>query len=357
MSVPVSNIEELYVAIKRNNVEIILGTVYIPPSSPLEVYEAHFSSLEYIYTNIAPLANIIILGYYNCPGIAWNTNNETYKNLQEQIILENIFFFDLHQYNSVYNCNNNTLDLALSNNSNITVNPATEPLLPIDSYHPPLLVLFNTAVINYNCNTLSRNNISLHNFRKCDYDKLNDYFGEVNWDLIFTQNNNDVNTCLDIFYTILSIAINKFIPKKNENSNKFPHWFSKLTIKLVRKKNRLYKDYKRSKNPTKKEQYENLRREVKQKIDSDYKRFINMTENNIQSNIKSFWKYVNSKKKDHSYIPNTMQFNDMSATTGESIANLFSDFFLPFLSHPPINHYPAIYLNALLPIYLYLIYT
>lgn len=133
-------VEHLFVDIRLEHKNIIIGTVYLPPLSDPCIYDSHCRSIEEA-KNMSPGAEILIVGDYNLPHIVWHNfddvlqykiNNFSNMTVQADIILGYFNEFDCFQYNGISNVNHDTLDLVFSSLRNVTVTLATEPLCICD---------------------------------------------------------------------------------------------------------------------------------------------------------------------------------------------------------------------------------
>lgn len=66
----VSNVEQLFVDIRLDHNHLVVGAVYIPPSSNCHVYEAHCLTVEEVMIESLN-ANFLIVGDYNLPHTRW----------------------------------------------------------------------------------------------------------------------------------------------------------------------------------------------------------------------------------------------------------------------------------------------
>ena len=67
--------EEIWVELKLvNNVSLILGIVYFPPKSPIELYASHIDCLNTLAQHY-PNSIILIAGDFNLPNIKWICDN------------------------------------------------------------------------------------------------------------------------------------------------------------------------------------------------------------------------------------------------------------------------------------------
>ena len=237
----------------------IICSLYIPPSSPLSLYEEHTINLAFICDNF-PKANIIVIGDFNLRNFTKSVatidhsdrnldGNSNYMNMLnystdkilllsdscEMTIFDSACLYDLVQFNSVGNIDGLILDLVFSNCPEIIVRRSTSPLATIDDLHPPLDIIIRCDAMNDVAVPITENSF---NFRKADYDLLNDCFGSIDWNILYSHAN-DVDMALEIFYSILYAAIELYVPIKPISSIKYPFFYSSKTINLIKQKNNL----------------------------------------------------------------------------------------------------------------------
>ena len=66
------SVESIYIRIKFNNLDLIVGGVYIPPASDLSVYEDFCSDLELLF-DLTPDLSYIIARKLNLPNVPWHS--------------------------------------------------------------------------------------------------------------------------------------------------------------------------------------------------------------------------------------------------------------------------------------------
>lgn len=136
-----------------------------------------------------------------------------------------------------------------------------------------------------------------------------------------------------MIYTLNNILQDK-VPLKSINNN-FPPYFSRDTIKLILKKNRLHKKWKDNKNVNTYNTFKLLRSQTKRCISTDYQSYISNIENEIPNNSKKFWQFLSSKKSNGG-TPREMKLDNRVARDGAEICKLFSDFFQGvYVAKPP----------------------
>jgi len=83
-----------------------------------------------------------------------------------------------------------------------------------------------------------------YNYRKGDYEAMNDYLGNINWSDILSGNVHD-NWC--VFKMTIQNAIEKYIPASIPKNNKTTSWWSKNLSKAIKAKQLVFTKYKHSK--------------------------------------------------------------------------------------------------------------
>lgn len=157
LSVPINNIEQLFVLASFGKSKFILGGVYIPPSSVSDIYDNHIRSVEFLRDKY-PKYKFIIVGDFNLPSACYDASNFGVKfssSPQSDSISFRYSFLNFRQHNHVYNYSNTLLDLVFSTYSTLSITLSLEPIVPIDNYHPPLFI---TSKIPRCVNTLVHKN-------------------------------------------------------------------------------------------------------------------------------------------------------------------------------------------------------
>lgn len=139
--IPNNNVEQLFVRFSHNSLNIIICSVYIPPSSPIELYATHLNTIDFIVKKY-PYHSFILAGDYNLPFLSWSNDAHGLcfqtQTISEFTIPERLAFHGLFQHNYILNSHHSILDLLFSNLNSITVKHALDAAVPADTYHPPL---------------------------------------------------------------------------------------------------------------------------------------------------------------------------------------------------------------------------
>jgi len=295
----------------------LLCVVYFTPNSPLHVYKTFFDKLDmYKFKN----EHILILGDFNLPitGTGFDLSNGN------EICKHQLFFNELYgltSKNNVLNVLGRTLDLVLTDMLDLTVHEETTPLVKIDNYHPALILEYT---LNSKQNVCSKNNSFTYNYSKANFYALYKEFATTNWnELYFIK---DINLAVQYFYDKLYSALDLHVPKYQTRNSKYPHWYSLDLKKMISKKEKIRKKYKKFEMPHFLDEYNNLRRETKRLIKVDYENHMKTVENELKSNPKSFWGAIKSMKAADKN-PSTMHLDDKEVEGGAAIAEALATYF------------------------------
>lgn len=270
----------------------------------------------------SPESLFIIAGDYNLPGFVNGVNKLTPFNPKSNKLLNTLNFCNLNQKSQVFNYTDVMLDLVFSNEEFVVCEVQTKYLLvPIDTHHPAL-------VFDVDCGNddelIQLNEPALFKFWNADYSHINDVLTDCQWDQLLGNSNINEMTC--IFYDKIYEIIDENVPKINKNK-KYPIWFTKSLIKVLKEKNKFHCKWKVYKNIRDYSTFSILRRRFKKLSNDCYTKYISLIEDNIVVDIKSFWDYVKSKKSNSCGLPTKLHLDDKQATTNDAIGDLFADYF------------------------------
>lgn len=329
ISVPHDDCEELYVSVSIGNRIFIFCCLYIPPRSGSAVYLNHVTNIEDI-TQRYPGCNVCSAGDFNLPKTSWTYSVSEQcavpysVSYRESEFCDNMIFCGFMQNSTVPNeYNGSTLDLVWTNKEPVVVVKSDYCFVKPDVYHPP--IEFNLSY-KQDGNNMFLDNAWKYDFKRANFDDINEFLGSVDWDTLFSEFEN-IDDCVAELYWRLYAAVDKYVHKFLVNATKFPSWYSLETKNAIKLKNRLLNKYKNSQLTSHYERYKAVRSQSKLGIDKDYKHFLNKTQENIKSNPKFFWRYINDKKSNKSGLPREMKLGDTQASNKRDICNLFADFF------------------------------
>ena len=133
----------------RLSLSLVLGAVYIPPAARASSYFDFGVSVDEVASQI-PYTNILLFGDYNLPRCNWSGRTSVNDVVLSRsasvgevsahaLIKETWLLHNLRQINACPNYRGCLLDLVFCNFSGVTIAAASDPLLPIDLFHPALL--------------------------------------------------------------------------------------------------------------------------------------------------------------------------------------------------------------------------
>jgi len=199
-----NNIEQLFVKLTIGSTLFIIGAVYIPPHSNLNVYNNHTDIINNLlcqYSN----SKIILLGDYNLPAIQWSTVSDEVVSRFSKIeadALANYSYLNLKQFNTVKNHKNSILDLILSNSADVCVSREQSTLIPIDYlYHPALLI----SIPIFDNNEPLQYNDTVYDYVNCNYNIIRSSLAIINWDIVFKGLH--INDAVTMFLKLLIFTV------------------------------------------------------------------------------------------------------------------------------------------------------
>lgn len=339
------NIECVAVKLIWPRKNLYIYAAYIPPGSSGNVYTLHCENIYSFISNISINDLACVLGDFNLPNIDWRDDDDNFlpfnvKTTEEQILVDTMQALDLSQICRIGNMNSRFLDLVFLSDSSFGVaTKSTMPFIHERIHHFGMEINFDCHEIfcKFNNNVVDTKN---YNFFKADVPKLQDYFDSVDWMNCLNVASNDITTMTDIFYSKLYEAFEIFVPKTSKRNLNHPPWFNSSLVNLRNRKNKAHKKAKMKDDANLQEIFKQLRREFKHSQNVAYKKYVLNLEENLLTNPKEFWSYVNIKRKCTGY-PSSMNLNDSSATNPADICQLFAEFFQSvYKSHDKLNTLP-----------------
>ena len=223
---------------------------------------------------------------------------------------------NLKQFNTFVNPSNNTLDLIFSDLNPIVIT-SSDPLMKNDPYHESSEIYLNIKINK----TLLYNGKRKFNYNKSNYSMINNFLNQINWNSLAINN---INTFTEKFYDVIYTSINKYTPTYILKDSKYPCWFSIVLIRKISEKKKYHKLSKMYNEPYDKNKFEELRSICKKLVSIDYKKYINSIENDLITNDRNFWSFVNSRKNEY---PNNFYYDNKNTCDSNDIVNLFAEFF------------------------------
>lgn len=301
--------------------------IYIPPNQTLSTYQSLFYLLEKEMSSIT-ISNIYIFGDFNLPHIEWVAYNSPAlmpcihnNNSPLEILLLNFLStLNCKQYNNTKNQLNRTLDLLISNDV-CACEPAPTPIIPVDVFHPPFMTIISFEL---NQAPMARCSAPRYRFIEANYTAINNEINEIDW--LSVLDNSSLDSATQCFYETIYKIIKSHVPMRPVKCNEYPIWFSRPLIHIFKNKEKAWCKWKKYKNCMDYEQFSLYRRRFKLLSADCFNRYLHAVESNIQKDVKQFWSFIKSHKR-NTGIPNTMSYNNEECSGPVDVCKLFSKFF------------------------------
>lgn len=214
-----------------------------------------------------------------------------------------------------------TLDLCFTDLplSNITVANAI-PFCKVDPHHPPLRIQISFSAARY----APQHGMTLFNFRKANYEVINEEVSAVSWDQVLDCI--DIDDVVDKFYAVIYNIVNRLVRKTLPRHPKNPIWFTRELTRLLRRKDKAHKKYKHTRDPLDYMTYSDLRRQAKQLLQTCERSYLDDLQRKSKREVKPFWAYARSLRKSNS-VPNEAFYGSRHYTGTDEIVEGFADFF------------------------------
>ena len=328
------NIEFIAVCVNIKFRKIFVTCSYIPPASNIQIYEQHANAIKFIANQSKPGDSIIVLGDFNIPNIKWCKTPDScflspsVRSETSVELIDAIADLGLFQINNVVNKFGKLLDLVFVDQPEefniFRINPL---LKPEDVYHPTLEISID--VETKPSVRSSVNQEMVFDFTKADYSKLNHLLCSENWFEYIPYNNicpRNIDTILNKFYDGLFKCFKKSIPMTRKKTAHGPPWNTKQLNSLKNLKNKQYRKFKKSGLSIDYMKYSISRSVYNSENIRCYNNYLFKVKRNFKNNPKSFYQFVNSKRRVSGY-PSMMKFGDKVSSNDADICDMFAAFF------------------------------
>lgn len=323
-----SAVEDLWITVlSRSDKKINICLCYLPPDLPIDLLESFYNNCHEIILNSSFDDDFVCIGDYNTPSLHWQKEpDSTALNFsapcdsKSRLLCETMSLCQLKQFNSILNKNGRLLDLVLST-IEIQVYGA-DPLSRLDNHHPALAIDMGTNIGNSKCiRSISRRRF---NFYKCKFLDVQSELSKVDWHAVLSST--DINIDLAKFYVVINDIICRNTPLSGKHDHNYPAWFSPALRHSIKMKMKYHKRYKKFGNPRDYDDFAYYRTKTKHLTKTCHNKFLASVENSLSTDIKAFWRYVNSKKNVNS-IPLAMKFGSVTSSNPSEVCELFSKYF------------------------------
>ena len=239
-------------------------------------------------------SQILLAGDFNCPDINWQTltvkSNAQDKEIQQALIDISIDF-NLTQVHEKPTREDNLLDLVFTTNPSLVKSSSNAPGI---SDHDIVVVDSDTKPFY-----LKQKPRKCFLFSKVNWDELKVKISGISKNITeMYEFGKSIHELWDTFKTDLMQTINENVPSKMFRSNTPTPWIRGKAKRVLRRKARLYKRAKKTKNWAR---YRKCQRDSKRELRKAEWSYINNKINDglKHNNSKPFWKYVKAKKEDN----------------------------------------------------------
>ncbi|XP_037811233.1 uncharacterized protein LOC119603306 [Lucilia sericata] len=330
MESPHDDIEFISVSIKINGYQLFISCSYIPPSSHQSLYGKHAEAIRSVARSSKDGDSLFIFGHFNLPSTEWKFLPDdgyliqTRQNSNFDDFFNILYDMGLFQINGIRNEYSKILDLIFVNDvSNSFIKRSSPISCPEDRYHPTI-ELRTSISLNFSTPSSSKNE-KVFSFKHANYNKLNELLLDTNWQYLFSCHTN-VDDKLKAFYMKLNNFLNLCVPMRKSENLSGPPWNNKQLAYAKNRKNKCYKKFRQSGSYIDYMRYSITRAEYNILNKSCYNNYLNTMKINFKRNPKSFFKFVNSKKKTTCF-PLSMKFQQYESSDEAYISNLFANFF------------------------------
>ena len=330
-SAPISSlVEQLWIVVEIQHCTISVGVIYLPPDrkNDCSVVNAHVESFGLVSSRLGPRSPALLFGDYNQSGLQWRFSENGTPFIDPMVshmpaaccaLLDGFNLYGLTQVNTFLNRNTRLLDLVLANDLAVfgsIVSLPAEPLVDLDADHPARLVsLVSPVPIAYD---QSYEQYSL-DFRRADYNALSNALSEIDWQ--FIESAASVNDAVEFFCAAVEDAIFRVVPVRRPPSK--PPWSNSRLRKLKRERSAALRKYCHCRSPYLKRLFSFASHRYRSYNRYLYNRQVKRTEANLRTRPKSFWSFVNSKRKE-SGLPCSMFLGCSAANNDREKCNRFA---------------------------------
>ena len=185
----------------------------------------------------------------------------------------------------------------------------------------------------------SKNHDLRYNFKKADMNYFNTLLSEIPWAECFGDK--DIEEAWATFKNRLFGACDKAIPKTIFRNRKRVSWLSEGTFKMIQKKRRAYRLYKRSVRPSDFRRYRLISNAVRNATRIDHQQYIAEITKDLKSNQKRFWQWLKNKTNQKQATP-AIVCNGTTLESEYDKAKAFNNFFSSIFTIEKAENLPTL---------------
>lgn len=276
--------ESVWVSIRgRKNKEVIVGVCYCSPSASKEEEDNLMENIKFFSKKQAT----VIMGDFNHADINWDSLQATSQRGKNFMDTTTDLF--LTQHVQGYTRGNSILDLVFSTEKELVEELAIgNPISTSDHCAIEWVI---------KCDTVSAvSNIVQYNYHKGNYEKLILELGSIDWGKEFYAKG--VEEMWISFLKIVSAGRDRNIPKRGKGEKGIKQiWMKAKIIKLIKKRNKLWKNFRKAPSFEREVRYKNLRNCITLEIRRAKEAQERKIADGIRVDPKSFYAYIRSNSQ------------------------------------------------------------
>ncbi|RYE19123.1 MAG: hypothetical protein EOP45_13100, partial [Sphingobacteriaceae bacterium] len=269
---------------------------------------------------------VIVCGDFNQPGIKWikAEDGEYYLPMDvttdgEIAVVDTMLDCGFQQLCNLENDAGNVLDLVFTNKFyDINLWQSTRPMRVCDISHKAI----ELEIIVEGTENETAVSAECYSYKSANYEAMNAFFNESET-LMNINQIEDLASAFDNFNNVVHEARNEFVKKVRVEKSTDPPWYTK---DLKHLNNIRRKEYSRAKESKNFDAYNAATDAFMQLQGQLFESYINRIQSKIKSDPKHFWRFVNDRRK-RNEIPAVIEYNNVTASTDETKAQLFADYF------------------------------
>ena len=316
-----------------DGLSVLIGCLYKSPSTSNDNKMELLSLLK--SDTLSKFDHVLITGDFNFPNILWDGS---WPGKEENDFIECLHDAFLNQMvikptRRREGNNPHILDLVLVNNEQLISDIIH--MCPIGkSDHE---VLFFNMYIEDN---EEESTTYKYNLRKGKYGAMRDEFQEKCWNHMSDMS---VDSCWNDIKGKLKASMEVNIPKSKlrNGKNVKPLWMNPRAMRGIKKKHKLYKRYLQTKEGLDYQMYILERNKCNKVIKKAKRKYEKKIARNCKVNVKSFWKYVQSKRKVNNSISPLLKEDGSVASTDFDKASTLNNFFSSVFTKENFDDMPS----------------
>ena len=324
--------------------KILIGCIYRSPSSATENDDLLKQLLRKAMDSQHIYVNVVIVGDFNIPEIDWNTNAilgnsglaHAFIDLLDDLYLNQLITKPTRVREGQQS---NVLDLLITDQENIVEHwELNAPLGKSDHL---------TLDFTLGQHPLKTGSNLRYAYYKGRYDEMRKYVTENN-SFDVPTGSDTITRCSHLEAAIMKVT-DLFVPKFKSRPQK-PLWMNKETREAVKSKHKAWNIYQKHRSEEARINYNTIRNKTTKIVKQAKQDFEHKLSNEVKSNPKSFWKYVQSKTKSKSTLGILNKPDGSQAETDQDKAETLNQFFASVFTVEDMSNVPSFQDRAFLTI-------